>query len=151
MCVHVYVCVIQARRRTSTHQRSFATCGRRLNLMQTNMLPSCYGKWSINGIHTMSKNTLFYCLAPHISHNLFIQTNVIIWDNMKALPLQYCADAMYIVWHPFSLPVVQHAQNLLPLLVVAACGGQAGSIFHIVFHLFPVVPSAVYPFLVPIG
>ena len=40
---------------------------------------------------------------------------------------------------------------LLPLLVVAACGGHAGSIFHIVFHLFPVVPSAVYTLLVPIS
>ena len=53
--------------------------------------------------------------------------------------------------HAFSLSVAPHAQNLLSLLVVEACGGQAGSIFHIVFHLFPVVPSAVYPFPVPIG
>lgn len=94
-------------------------------------------------------------LTPHTSlrltDNLFTQTNVIFQDNMRALLLQSCASAMYIVWHLFSFPVVPHAQNLLPLLVVAACGGQAGSIFHIVFHLFPVVPSAVYPFLVPIG
>ncbi|MEQ2158659.1 hypothetical protein GOODEAATRI_014733, partial [Goodea atripinnis] len=44
-----------------------------------------------------------------------------------------------------------HTQSLLPLLVVAACGGHAGSIFHIVFHLFPVVPSAVYTHAVPIS
>lgn len=70
---------------------------------------------------------------------------------MKALQLQSCANAVFIVWHAFSLSVAPHAQNLVPLLVVAACGGQAGSIFHIVFHLFPVVPSAVYPLLVPFG
>lgn len=44
-----------------------------------------------------------------------------------------------------------YTQSLLPLLVVAACGGHAGSIFHIVFHLFPVVPSAVYTHPVPIS
>lgn len=58
---------------------------------------------------------------------------------------------LYIAWHAFRLSVAVHAQGLLLPLIVAASGGLAGSIFHIVFHLFPVVPSAVYPLPVPIS
>lgn len=88
---------------------------------------------------------------PLLIWHIFIHTNDIIWEDMRALLPQFFARAVYIVLHPFSLSIALHAQNLVPLLVVAACGGQAGSIFHIVFHLFPVVPSAVYPLPVPIG
>ncbi len=90
--------------------------------------------------------------TPHIflTRQIFVHMNVIS-ERIQGLLLQSCANAVYVVWHAFSLSAAPHVQNLLPLLVVAACGGQAGSIFHIVFHLFPVVPSAVYPLFVPIG
>lgn len=54
---------------------------------------------------------------------------------MKALQMRSSANAVYIAWHAFSLSVALHVQNLLPLLVVAACGGHAGSIFSQWYHL----------------
>lgn len=138
--------------------RSFHPCGRQLNLMHTNMQLSCWGKWTTEVYQSVwqrwlsNKNVLTVCAyMVSLAVVVFFFVNTNIWKYMKALQMRSSANAVYIAWHAFSLSVALHVQNLLPLLVVAACGGHAGSIFHIVFHLFPVVPSAVYTLPVPIS
>lgn len=111
------ICVFQALRRTSGLPKSSRKFGQRFQLMQKNTPSCCFGKQPLK------------CLPL-----LFFSSVVgaIVSRRGCARCVACCVSTLRRRGGSgFPRPLRWHS--------------LAGNIFHIVFHLFPVVPSAVYP------